>query len=211
MKTYKLLKDLPRAKAGEVVIITNAHSDTPWILKINKWNEDEKQRPRLAFIHKNDISEWLEEVKPKTIWDLKEWDDFWFISISNIYKHSIASYEAFKMSYLEPWNVFFTQEEAEQELNKRKAIQRVRKYCYENNIELFSDEELKEILKNNADDNYLKITHFYNIYYHELDKQFYSSISNSKKYIDYFYFKEIEDVEQVIKNCESDLKIIFNV
>ena len=29
MKTYKLLKDLPRAKAGEVVIITNAHSDTP--------------------------------------------------------------------------------------------------------------------------------------------------------------------------------------
>lgn len=29
MKKYKLLKDLPRAKAGEVVIITNAHSNTP--------------------------------------------------------------------------------------------------------------------------------------------------------------------------------------
>lgn len=29
MKTYKLLKDLPRAKAGEVVIITNAHSNNP--------------------------------------------------------------------------------------------------------------------------------------------------------------------------------------
>nr|DAP93321.1 MAG TPA: hypothetical protein [Caudoviricetes sp.] len=28
MKTYKLKKDLPRAKAGEMVIITNAHSNT---------------------------------------------------------------------------------------------------------------------------------------------------------------------------------------
>lgn len=210
MKTYKLIKDLPTWKAGDTFILKEN-----WNLF---WNENgtEVMVYFSATIEKFDIlnnEEWFEEIpqKPKSIWDLKEWDDFWFISISNIYKHTIDTYESFEMCYLEPWNVFFTQEEAEQELNKRKAIQRVRKYCYENNIELFSDEELKEILKNNADDNYLKITHFYNIYYHELDKQFYSSISNSKKYIDYFYFKEIEDVEQVIKNCESDLKIIFNV
>lgn len=210
MKTYKLIKDLPTWKAGDTFILKEN-----WNLF---WNENgtEVMVYFSATIEKFDIlnnEEWFEEIpqKPKSIWDLKEWDDFWFISISNIYKHTIDTYESFEMSYLEPWNVFFTQEEAEQELNKRKAIQRVRKYCYENNTELFSDEELKEILKNNADDNYLKITHFYNIYYHELDKQFYSSISNSKKYIDYFYFKEIEDVEQVIKNCESDLKIIFNV
>lgn len=81
MKKYKLLKDLPRAKAGEIVIITNAHSNTAGILKINKWNEDETQRPRLAFIHAKNVDEWLEEIREqKTVWDLCIGDNFYFLS-----------------------------------------------------------------------------------------------------------------------------------
>ena len=75
MKKYKLLKDLPRAKAGEIVIITNAHSNTAGILKINKWNEDETQRPRLAYIHQQEIPEWLEEIREsKSMWELRDGD-----------------------------------------------------------------------------------------------------------------------------------------
>lgn len=210
MKTYKLIKDLPRAKAGEVVIITNAHSNNPWILKINKWNEDETQRPRLAFIHKNDISEWLEEVKPKTIWDLEEWDDFYFIINNIIFENIVTDCESFK-DYLKEWNVFLTKKEAEAELEKRKAIQRIRKYCYDNNIKLFSDEELKEIINKNIIENHSKVIYFYYMYYHAMDKKFNISFASFVKYIHYFYFKKKEDVEQVIQNCENDLKIIFNV
>ena len=198
MKTYKLLKDLPRAKAGEVVIITNAHSNTAWILKINKWNEDETQRPRLAFIHKNDISEWLEEIpeKQKTIWNLEEWDDFYFIINSSILENIVTDCEDFK-DYLKEWNVFLTKKEAEQELEKRQAIQRIKKYCHENGI-INKEFKLYE--------------HNYTIYYDSLDKNFFTEYSE----ISYFtnnlwYFKSYEDCKKIIDNCESDLKILFNV
>ena len=212
MKTYKLIKDLPRAKAGEVVIITNAHSNNPWILKINKWNEDETQRPRLAYIHTRNVDEWLEEIpeKPKSVFDLKEWDDFYFIINNIIFENIVTDCVSFK-DYLKEWNIFLSKEEAEAELEKRKAIQGVRKYCYENNIELFSDEELKEILNDNLDKHHLEIIYFYHIYYHAMDKKFYSSRLNFEKHIDCFYFKKEDDVERVIKNCEEDLKIIFDV
>jgi hypothetical protein len=49
------------------------------------------------------------------------------------------------------------------------------------------------------------------MYYHAMDKKFNISFASFVKYINYFYFKKTEDVEQVIKNCEADLKIIFNV
>lgn len=212
MKKYKLLKDLPRAKAGEIVIITNAHSNTAGILKINKWNEDETQRPRLAFIHTKNVDEWLEEIQePKNVWELKKWDSYWFISNTDIFGDIITDYEEFKVNYLNIGNAFSTQKEARKELNKRKALQRVRKYCYDNNIKLFSDEELKEILNDNIYKHHSKGIYFYYMYYHAMDKKFNISFASFVKYIHYFYFKKKEDVEQVIQNCENDLKIIFNV
>lgn len=196
MKTYKLIKDLPRAKAGEVVIITNAHSNNPWILKINKWNEDETQRPRLAFIHKNDISEWLEEVKPKTIWDLEEWDDFYFIINSSILENIVTDCEDFK-DYLKEWNVFLTKKEAEQELEKRQAIQRIKKYCFENNI---------------RNKDFKPHEHNYTILYDDLDKNFFIEYYEVSYFInDLWYFKTYEDCKKIIDNCDADLKIIFNV
>ena len=42
-------------------------------------------------------------------------------------------------------------------------------------------------------------------------KIFNYSFLNLKKRYNIFLFEKEEDVEQVIKNCEADLKIIFNV
>lgn len=214
MKTYKLLKDLPRAKAGEVVIITNAHSNNPWILKINKWNEDEKQRPRLAYIHTKNVDEWLEEIpeKQKTIWNLKKWDNFWVISTyGDISEHTINDDEFFIFNFLMHWNVFLTQEEAKKELNKRNATQRIKNYCYKNNIKLFSDEEVNEALKNNTSDNYSKTIYLYYIFYIKRDNEFGYSCLNETRNQECFYFEKEKDIKKVIVNCEKDLKIIFDV
>lgn len=213
MKTYKLLKDLPRAKAGEVVIITNAHSNNPWILKINKWNEDEKQRPRLAYIHTKNVDEWLEEIpeKQKSVWDLKAGDSFYLIFNGNILKNSISYCEHFKANYLEIWNAFLSKEEAEQELAKRKALQRIKKYCYENDIKLFSDKEIKEILEKNVGAHYSEVIIFYFIHYKMNFKKFdYSCLSLTRNQ-ECFYFEKEKDIKKVIVNCEKDLKIIFDV
>ena len=212
MKRYKLLKDLPRAKAGEVVIITNAHSNNPWILKINKWNEDEAQQTRLAYIHKNDISEWLEEANPKSIYDLKRGDEFWVISSSNdISQYTITDYEFFERNFLNTCNVFTTFEEASQERNKRISLHKIKKYCHENDIQLFSDKEINKILKNNIDEHRSKLIQFFYIYYSAIGNTFKSSSWNSGKHTELLPFKKEEDAKKVIKNCESDLKIIFNV
>ena len=210
MKRYKLLKDLPTWKAGDI-----------FILKENGnlfWNDNgtEVMIYFSATIEKFGIlknKEWFEEIieKPKSVFGLKEWDKYWFISAKNFYNSSIFDYEEFKSYYLETWNVFLNKEEAEQEFNKRYAIQRIKKYCYENNIELFSNEEVNEALKNNRNKYRLNTIDVYYIYYNTIDKRFDSGFWCVAKYTEYFYFKNKKDVEQVIKNCEADLKIIFNV
>ena len=212
MKTYKLKKDLPRAKAGEVVIITNAHSNTAWILKINKWDEDEAQRTRLAYIHKNDISEWLEETNPKSIYDLKRGDEFWMISSSNnISQYTITDYEFFERNFLNTCNVFTTFEEANQERNKRISLHKIKKYCHENDIQLFSDKEINKILKNNIDEHRSELIQFFYIYYNAISNTFKNSSCISGKHMELLPFKKEEDAKKVIKNCEEDLRIIFNV
>lgn len=130
------------------------------------------------------MDEWLEEIpeKPKSVWELKKGNSFWFISNTDIFGDIIIDYEEFKVNYLNIGNAFYTQEEARKELNKRKAIQRVRKYCHENNIELFSDEELKELVNNNTEKDYSKVIYFYYIYYDAVDKRFNNGCSSLVKY-----------------------------
>ena len=210
MKRYKLLKDLPTWKAGDI-----------FILKENGnlfWNDNgtEVMIYFSATIEKFGIlenKEWFEEIpeKPKSVWDLKVWDEYYTIYKYNICKMYVTDSKYFEVDYINPWHVFLTQKEAEAELEKRKAIQGVRKYCHENDIKLFSDEEIKEILEKNVGAHYSEIINFYFIYYDMKAKIFNYSFLNLKKRYNIFLFEKEEDIEQVIKNCESDLKIIFNV
>lgn len=209
MKIYKLLKDLPLAKTGEEVEIYEKWKD---LIRIYKKPNNNRSWILICQIEKENISEWLEEIpqKPKSIWDLKEWDDFYFIINSIIFENIVTDCVSFK-DYLKEWNVFLTKKEAEAELEKRKAIQRVRKYCYENNIKLFSDEEIKEILEKNVGAHYSEVIIFYFIHYKMNFKKFdYSCLSLTRNQ-ECLYFEKEKDIKKVIVNCETDLRIIFNV
>ena len=194
MKRYKLLKDLPRAKAGEIVIITNVHSNTACILKINKWDKNESQRPRLAYIHTKNVDEWLEEIpeKPKSVWDLKVWDEYYTIYKYNICKMCVTDSKYFEIDYINPWHVFLTQKEAEQELEKRKAIQRIKKYCFENNLNTEYRTWRTEICA----------TRFWEIKLRSVENYF---VPNP-----IWYFHE-NTAKKILEKFEKELKIIFNV
>lgn len=84
---YKLLKDLPLAEAGTEVFIYSPI--TSWFIDI-RINEGDWYF-NISCLKKEDIPEWLEEVKePKTIYDLKRWDTYWWIDTWNQIDSSIV-------------------------------------------------------------------------------------------------------------------------
>lgn len=206
MKKYKLLKDLPTWKAGEIF----------WIWEDeNLYGMSEDWRVIMVYHFSTLINfdllkngEWFEEIKiQKSIFDLKIWDTYYYLdlncSYSKVSYFTIFAEDDF-LSYksdLENWNIFLTEEEAEQELEKRQAIQRIKKYCFENDIELADRDFI-----NNPEN--LKFT----INFNTLTKKFifilHSCISIDTSI---FFFKKEEDVEKILENFEEDLKIIFNV
>lgn len=80
---YKLLKDLPLAKAGTVVEISDTNFFQRGELDIHL--PDDNWRPHcIANITLENQKEWLEEVKePKTIYDLKKWEIYWYLDEFN--------------------------------------------------------------------------------------------------------------------------------
>jgi len=90
-------------------------------------------------------------------------------------------------------NCFKTKKEAEKELEKRKAIVRVKKYIAEEG--LYSSEKEFELL------------------YCDNEKYFYANeiINTIRHYSPIGYFKLLEDANKVIDDCEKDLAIIFEI
>ena len=75
MTKYKLLKDLPLAKVGEIVSINE---------KSRKKHLDEiaimGERGTIAYVHKDNIGAWLEEIKePKSVFNLEFGDNLYVI------------------------------------------------------------------------------------------------------------------------------------
>ena len=194
MKTLRLIKDLPNAKAGELVIITNEYNSS--VFKINKCNKDGTRWLRLAFIKEKNLNDWLEEIKPKTIWDLKEWDDFYTIFNNYIYENTINNYKHFETNYLETWNVFLNREEAEQELEKLKAIQRVRKYCYDNNI------------NNSWKENDYEVRYYFCLSLEEEKVEFFYPRDDQKPYSPIGYFSW-DNANKILKEFPKELKLIY--
>lgn len=195
-KKYKLLKDLPRAKAGTIVYITNAHSNSPWILKINKWSEDEQQRPRLAYIHQWEIPKWLEEIRePKSVWGLKEGYDItgFEFPMQQIEKNILDTV----LRCLEIGNIFLTIEEAEKELVKRQAIAKIQQYCWENNID-------------NSWERGSKKECWY-FYYKETSDEISCGLSRTdfKTFSPLGYFC-YEDIQKILEKFPNELKLIYS-
>lgn len=143
-------------------------------------------------------TEWFETIK-KSIFNLEDWDVYYYIDeFFDINSETINkdTFEFFEKD-LNFWNVFLTEEDAIAELERRKAIQRIKRFIYENNIKNI---EFK-IYENN-----------YTIYYNYLDKKFeieYYEISCWENYL--WYFETYEDCKNIIDNCLDDLKIIYNI
>lgn len=198
MKLYKLLKDLPRAKAGEIVIITNAHSNTAGILKINKWNEDEKQRPRLAFIHTKNVDEWLEEIKEtKSVWDLCIGDNFYFLSSQWDVVECVLTDSCTDSASRLNGNIFLTIEEAEKERDRRQAIAKILKYCYENNID------------NSWKENDYEVRYYFCLSLEEEKVEFFYPRDDQKPYSPIGYFSW-NDAKKILKTFPKELKSIYS-
>lgn len=134
-KQYKLLKDLPLAKAGEIVSINEQnrkkHLDEIAIM----W-----ERGTIAYVHKDNIDDWLKEIREsKSVFNLEFGDDLYVIC------HGFVNRETFcwlnyQFDYIEQGNWFASKEEAEIEFSKRIVIREIQKYCFENKIDNSWDE-----------------------------------------------------------------------
>jgi hypothetical protein len=90
----------------------------------------------------NDYFEKIGE-KPKSIYDLKEGDVYYTLENEwSIHRNAFYEY-VYDEKVISMWNTFLTREEAEQELNKRKSLAKIKKWSWENDngYEFDDDEE----------------------------------------------------------------------
>ena len=151
-----------------------------------------------------ELEKYIEEIKekkPKSIWDIDEdnFKGYWYLGGNNI--KSFYSYAAFEVDRLVN-NAFLTEKDARKELEKRKAIQRVLKWKYENGLDFEPDWE------NNNENKYLLFYNYNN--YNSCSKKICSNVHfQSKYYCPVGYFKTKKDVEKCIEECKEDLELIY--
>lgn len=192
MKKYKLKKDLPRAKTGSEVVLFPV-KDNFEISRINLFQEN-WNNSRLGFIRNEDIDEWLEEIpqKPKSVFDLKFGDryftkDSYWATIERNWQNNYTENQLQKEG-----KIFLTKEECDKDYEKELAIQRIKKYCWENNLNTEYRLGRTEIIG----------TRYWTIITNSVGNHF---IENP-----IWYFSEYE-AKNILEKFEDDLKIIFNV
>lgn len=114
---YRLKKDLPKYKAGTVFRMTSkGHLAVDDTMVFHK-NELEK--------YPNILTEWFEEIpeKPKTVWDLKTGDKCWRIDGAWDKGYASVIFGGYTETIRELGELFMTEEEAKQEVARRRAKQ----------------------------------------------------------------------------------------
>jgi len=196
MKKYKLLKDLPWLEAGTIIEIDK--------MKIKNMNwELLEERDEYKYYIELDWDrdkDWLEEIKePKSIYKLKEWDEYYFI-VYNLWEVRKAEYkgDSFDYNNIIYWNAFLTKQEAEQELKKRKAMSRIKKWIWENEVWTLNW--------------YYVIRKDYNIEWEP-----YLDVNNTwLTYWQWYHFYEIVfqekiDAERCLEECKNEWNILFDL
>lgn len=90
---------------------------------------------------KNGFMELLEEPKPKTIYNLKEDDLYWFIGSAGEIRYAVYINDFFDEKRQEIGNMFLKKKEAKFAVERLKVIVELKKYAKE-----FSDEEWKNMI-----------------------------------------------------------------
>lgn len=82
------------------------------------------------------IKSFLEKPEPKTVWDLKDGDEYWYITASGYVYEDIWDGDDAVIFRRNQGSIFLTEEDAEYEAKRREVFTIVKKHSYE-----FSREE----------------------------------------------------------------------
>ncbi len=96
-----------------------------------------------------DYPEYFQPIEEKkSVWELKEGDKYYYI---NCYCINPTEFDGGiqDIAILDSGNMFLTQQEAEQELNKRKALASIKKWIWEKGYEFEPDWSNKDQIKYN--------------------------------------------------------------
>lgn len=142
------------------------------------------------YVVKDGFMDFLEKPKPKTIWDLKDGDKYFYIDSVGGFPNMTWNNDEYDVLIRNQGNVFLTKEEAEFEKKRREVYTTVKRYAHE-----FSKEEWNDTKIN-------KYYACYNYKDHSIIKGFNSHVSNSK-----LYFQSIKDIDRAIEAVgEEDFK-----
>lgn len=81
-----------------------------------------------CLVDEDKLKELLVKPKPKTVWDLKDGDEYWHISTINNNNYATWNGNAWDLAIRENGNAFLTYDEAEFELERRKCEAIMLKY-----------------------------------------------------------------------------------
>lgn len=80
------------------------------------------------LVDEDKLKELLVKPEPKTVWDLKDGDEYWYISTINNNNYTTWNGNAWDISIRENGNAFLTLEEVEFEVERRKCEAIMLKY-----------------------------------------------------------------------------------
>lgn len=129
MKRYKLLKDLPTIKAGEIFKETvTGYNEKNLLVRIAPLNV---KSPRLKVQDIDNFDEWFEEIQEPT--DSIHWkpkygeEEYWVVNsygliVKRIWSDSIEDLNMYKLGFIYP-----TEEECKKDRNRKLAEVRLRR------------------------------------------------------------------------------------
>lgn len=198
MKRYRLKKDLPTFKAGDIFRL----EDSGNLVWHGSDNGESEYKSVVAYMcstlnkFPDILTDWFEEImeESKTVWDLKENDRCYVIRTD---AHDSAVIE---VHWNDTWaphriigNVFLTREEAEKELARRKAKQ----------ILLRDTKGFKADWKNSSQNKTL-------VYYDSCDKKL-KVIPWSVNVFGGIYFATSADADESVEKHEKEWRVYLGV
>lgn len=198
MKKYKLKKDLPTFKAGDKFALRV--DGGLWL--IDDYDESGDIDCRVKAYDKqtlskfpNIITDWFEEIpeEPKTVWDLKEGDNGWFIEGGGVKKY--VSMDEIELEFfkdkIEVGDGFTTVKEAKKELARCRA-----KAILERDTKGYKVKKLED---------------WYLVYYNYVNRKLIVSQRDGTNNYGTLAFANQEDAEASIKAHPNEWKIYLGV
>jgi hypothetical protein len=203
MKRYKLLKDLPYAKAGEVFErVTHKSEDSLSdydYLEIKKRVKDGEDEVNFGIKYNyflNNFDDWFEEILELTDsihWEPKSGEAFWYIDAdSDIYYDIYNEARLYHYKRFEYGNTYRTLGEAKDARNRRLAEVRLRRTS-----------TFKPDFKNDRGG--------YVVFYNPEEDKLETHNVYCYDYGEIVRYETVEEAEKSIKENERDWKIYFGI